>query len=393
MMKTDNTKPLGIYIHVPFCASKCGYCGFYSKKGCLDDYGEYTEKMIKSISKFEMRSRRFLSDQFSPDNYQVNTVFFGGGTPSILPYEEIEKILEALRKTFHFSNVEDLEISIEANPGTIRIEKLSAYKAMGINRISLGVQSFNDEELKVIGRIHDSKTAKESFYLCERAGFDNINLDMIFSLPGQSFVSWQNNLSEVDILSPKHLSVYGLQLEEGTDFFENFEEGVFNETPEELDREMYHYTEDFLQGKGYNHYEISNWARPGFECKHNLKYWNLSEYLSFGPSSASFVDGTRFSVSTSYYGDNGTWKFEDVHKNSFFDSASEYAFTALRRKKGIDFNEFFELFGATFWSVFKVLRDELNEYEKKGLIKISDDGISLTKNGIDVSNMVMALFV
>lgn len=393
MMKTNNTKPLGIYIHVPFCASKCGYCGFYSHKGYLADYEEYTEKMIKSISEFEMRSKEILGDQFSPDNYQVNTVFFGGGTPSILPYGEIEKILETLRNTFHFSIVDDVEITIEANPGTTTMEKLKAYKAMGINRISLGVQTFNDEELKFIGRIHDSKTAKESFYLCERAGFDNINLDMIFSLPGQSFESWRNNLSEVAILSPKHLSVYGLQLEEGTDFFKKFEAGVFNETADELDREMYHYTEDFLQRKGYNHYEISNWARPGFECKHNLKYWNLSEYLSFGPSSASFVDGTRFTVSTSDYGDNGIWKFEDVHKNSFFDSASEYAFTALRRKKGIDFSEFFQLFGATFWSVFKDLRDELNVYERGGLLKISDTGISLTKSGIDISNIIMALFV
>lgn len=393
MMKTNNTKPLGIYIHVPFCASKCGYCGFYSHKGYLADYEEYTEKMIKSISEFEMRSKEILGDQFSPDNYQVNTVFFGGGTPSILPYGEIEKILATLKNTFHFSNVEDVEITIEANPGTTTMEKLKAYKAMGINRISLGVQSFNDEELKYIGRIHDSKTAKKSFYLCERAGFDNINLDMIFSLPGQSFESWRNNLSEVAILSPKHLSVYGLQLEEGTDFFKKFEAGVFNETADELDREMYHYTEDFLQRKGYNHYEISNWARPGFECKHNLKYWNLSEYLSFGPSSASFVDGTRFTVSTSDYGDNGIWKFEDVHKNSFFDSASEYAFTALRRKKGIDFSEFFQLFGATFWSVFKDLRDELNVYERGGLLKISDTGISLAKSGIDISNIIMALFV
>lgn len=402
--KENSRKPLGIYIHVPFCESKCGYCGFYSHKGTLEDYEEYTEKAKLAIRELAIRGTfkvqweskfcgepmvqgdtKFYGEAMvQSDSFYVDSIFFGGGTPSILLPAQIESILKTIDDEFDVA--ENVEITLEANPGTLTLDKLKSYKDMGINRLSLGVQSFNDDELKFIGRIHDSKTAKETFELCRKIGFENINLDLIFSLPGQEFEGWCKNLQQAAILGPEHLSVYGLQLEESTDFFRRFQEGEFSETTDEVDRKMYHWTCEFLRARGFEHYEISNWAKPGFECRHNLKYWNFQDYLGIGPSAASFVNGIRFSV-----GEN--WEITDVHNNDLKDSAGEFCFTALRISEGIDFEKFEDKIGVPFWSVYKNQRDEIQKLVSDGLVDVDSRGVRLTERGIDISNGIMAMFV
>ena len=370
-MPDESKKSLGIYIHVPFCVRKCGYCGFYSIaprdvvfkeafedsfddvfgdtfEDALEKYAIAVEKQILNGSFIPREVATSGANAFDLDKYSVDSIFFGGGTPSLLSSESIHKILNAVYSVF--SVEKNAEITIESNPGTLNLEKLKEYKAAGINRISLGIQSFNDDELLQIGRIHDTKTALKTAELCRKAGFENLNLDLIFSLPNQSFEIWESNLKKAISLSPEHLSIYGLQLEEGTEFFERFNAGEFDETSDELDRKMYHRNRDILMDSGFEHYEISNWAKPGFECRHNLKYWQFDEYLGIGPSAASFVNGFRFEVKpsakdfiSSYARDmrnatnaeQCTTLFSEIHQNTLKDSAGEFAFTALRTQDEI----------------------------------------------------------
>lgn len=429
-MPDESKKSLGIYIHVPFCVRKCGYCGFYSIaprddafkeafedsfddafedafEDALEKYAIAVEKQILNGSFLPRREvATFGIDHFDAHQYSVDSIFFGGGTPSLLSTEYIHKILNAVDSTF--SVEKNAEITIESNPGTLNLEKLRGYKAAGINRISLGIQSFNDDELLQIGRIHDTKTALKTVELCRKAGFGNLNLDLIFSLPNQSFEIWESNLKKAISLSPEHLSIYGLQLEEGTEFFERFNAGEFDETSDELDRKMYHRTCDILMDSGFEHYEISNWAMPGFECRHNLKYWQFDEYLGIGPSAASFVNGFRFEVKPSakdfisnYARDmrnatnaeQRTTLFSDVHKNTLRDSAGEFAFTALRTPDGISFFKFNAEFGIDFMSFYEKEKTEIEHFNRLGYIAIDENGIRLTRDGIDVSNSIMAIFV
>lgn len=373
-------KPLGIYVHVPFCVSKCGYCGFYSHRGNSEDYEDYTQNTVRFVENLHDMG----NIPFEWGSFYVDSIFFGGGTPSILPPSHIEKILGSIYQKFDIK--EDVEITIEANPGTLTIDKLDYYKKLGINRLSLGVQSFNDKELKFIGRIHDSQTAKDTFKQCRKAGFDNINLDLIFSLPEQKLEGWKKNLEEAAVLLPDHLSVYGLQLEEGTEFFRIFQQGEFSETSDELDRRMYHWTCDYLRRMGFEHYEISNWSKPGFECRHNLKYWNFQDYLGVGPSAASFVEGRRFSM------DEG-WNIVDIHVNDLMDSAGEFSFTSLRTSEGIDFKRFENEVGEPFWSVYGKQREEIEGLSNEGLVTLDNKGIRLTEKGIDISNRIMTVFI
>ncbi|MDY4061189.1 MAG: radical SAM family heme chaperone HemW [Anaerovoracaceae bacterium] len=370
----DKMKPLGIYIHVPFCVSKCGYCGFYSHVGTQKDYEDYTEKAVNSIKQSKV----------SAESFYVDSIFFGGGTPSLLSPSMIERILESLYSKFRITG--DVEITVESNPGTLTFDKLKCYKSLGVNRLSLGVQSFSDEELKFIGRIHNSETARDTIGLCRDVGFENINLDLIFSLPGQMFEGWQKNLKEAVMLEPEHVSAYGLQLEEGTDFFKRFQAGEFSETTDELDRKMYHLTCEYLKKSGFNHYEISNWAKPSFECRHNLKYWTFQDYLGIGPSASSFINGTRFNV-------NENWSTCDMHLNSLKDSAGEFSFTALRTKDGIDFEIFEKKIGVPFWSVYGEQREKIEKLSGEGLIDLDKRGLRLTSRGIDISNGIMSIFV
>ena len=396
--------PLGIYIHVPFCLSKCGYCGFYSIPLREEALAEYT-KAIESQILNQSFVPREIGD-FDVNRYFVDSIFLGGGTPSLLSSESMQRILSAVDSVFCIDK--DAEITVEANPGTLNLDKLLAYKSAGISRISLGIQSFDDYELRQIGRIHDTEVALKTIEACRRARFENLNLDLIFSLPNQTLEGWESNLKTAIDISPEHLSIYGLQLEEGTDFLERFKTGDFDETSDMLDRAMYHKTCDMLKDSGFKHYEISNWSRPRRECRHNLKYWNFDDYLGIGPSAASFLNGFRFEVVSSltdfmlahkinrdvYRPDEiYTNIFSEVHQNTLKDSAGEFAFTALRTVDGISFDKFKSEFGVDFMKFYESEKSELEDYIELGYLNIDENGIRLTRSGIDISNSIMSLFV
>lgn len=397
-------RPLGIYIHVPFCISKCGYCGFYSISGRDEVLSEYAKAIESQILNQSFVPREV--GNFDVNRYYVDSIFLGGGTPSLLSSESMQRVLSAVDSVFCVDK--GAEITVESNPGTLSLEKLKAYKSAGINRISLGIQSFDDGELLQIGRIHDVDTALQTVEDSRKAGFDNLNLDLIFSLPNQTLEGWESNLETAIDISPEHLSIYGLQLEEGTDFFERFKAGEFDETSDALDRAMYHKTCDMLKDSGFKHYEISNWSKPGYECRHNLKYWNFDDYLGIGPSAASFVNGYRFEVVPSladfmlayrinrdiYMQDEmNTNIFSGAHQNTLKDSAGEFAFTALRTVDGISFDKFKSEFGIDFMKFYESEKSEIEHYIELGYLNIDENGIRLTRNGIDISNSIMSLFV
>lgn len=280
MAKTD----LGIYVHIPFCARKCDYCDFPSGVGTPDEQAYYIRVLKKEIRGFEALGNL----------YQVRTLYFGGGTPSILDPSQLGRILEQLREQYEF--LPDAEITIECNPGTLTEEKLAAYRELGINRLSIGLQSANEEELAVLGRIHSYQEFENNYRLARKLGFDNINVDLMSGLPGQTMDSWKNTLEKVSALEPEHISAYSLTIEEGTPFFERYgtSEGQRSLPSEREDRAMYHFTKEFLEEKGYQRYEISNYAKPGRESRHNVIYWTGGEYVGFGLGAASYLGGKRF---------------------------------------------------------------------------------------------------
>lgn len=377
---------------MPFCLSKCKYCGFYSQaegdeKKTLSSTGDKAAAgsplTVEAYKKSLLEDIEEYSRVYEDCNFIVDTVFFGGGTPSILPHEFIGEIIAALRKGFTFVKGQP-EISIEANPKTLTADKLKAYREYGINRLSIGVQSFDNRMLEFLGRAHRAEDAAETFKLAREQGFDNINLDLMFGLPNQTMNSWRDSLDKVLSLKPEHLSLYSLQLEEGTELFRMFENGEFAQLSDELDRDMYHYALERLNKEGYDHYEISNWAlRKDLRCRHNLKYWDLSEYLGLGPSAASYVNGVRFSEEPGF----------EYRENSLEDNAAELAFTALRTGEGIDRQLFCERIGVSFEDVFPDIMKRLEEHARCGRLEIDDRFIRLTEKGIDTSNQIMSLFV
>lgn len=270
----------GIYLHIPFCDTKCIYCDFYS----ITEHSQksvFINSLIREINSFS----ELLS------NRKFDTIYFGGGTPSLLNYEDFIVILETLYK--YYDITKDAEITIEANPGTLNKSKLFQLKNLPINRISFGVQSFLDSELKFLSRIHNSNDAAECIKASQDAGYNNINIDLIFGLPMQTLENWIFNLNKAVKLNVQHISAYSLIYEKGTILNSLKTRGDIIPIDTEIESEMYEYTMDFLSRNGYNHYEVSNYAIPGFECKHNLKYWNLDEYIGFGPSAASYINNTR----------------------------------------------------------------------------------------------------
>ena len=385
MMTTNRS--LGIYVHIPFCIRKCPYCGFHSKAvgSPLDkSTANETEVYIKGIIAEIQR----LSEMYSPER-TVDSIFIGGGTPSILEPDQIGHIIEAVKDNFDVSG--DVEITMEANPGTLGSkERIAGFKKGGINRLSLGVQSFDDEVLTFLGRIHTSKEAEQGILDAREAGIENLNLDLMFGIPGQSMAVWEGTLSKALELKPDHISFYSLQLEEGTPFLERFEAGEFKELSDALDREMYHFAIKKLKDAGYHHYEISNAALPGFECRHNIKYWKLEEYLGIGDGAWSYIEGKRFSDSEEQV---------NTQVNTIEDDMSEYTFTGLRMMLGINYGAFHSKFGRDFREVFRDRWDELEPFfQNKDLVElVAGDGtpmcLRLTEKGIDISNKIMAVFV
>lgn len=386
-MKKDK---LGVYIHIPFCVKKCAYCDFLSMPAKEEKQEEYVQKLIEEIRSF----RAFA------ENYEVDTVFIGGGTPSILREGQIAKIMEALHQTFLV--VSQAEITLEGNPGTLNREKLLEYKKAGINRLSIGLQSVHERELKLLGRIHSYEEFLENYEKAKKAGFDNINIDLMFGLPGQSPADFLKSLETVADLSPAHISAYGLIIEEGTLFYERYKEeerlrdkGLSPSLlpGEEEEREMYEDTKKILEKNGYIHYEISNYAKPGFFCRHNCKYWQRKPYLGLGVGAASFIEEKRVCNPAAFEEYGAGILSERIKKASRLskqERIEEFLFLGLRLQEGVSLKEFQRQFGK---QIEEIYGKELTKLKREELIQIVQNRLSLTERGIDVSNYVFASFI
>lgn len=389
-MKTK--RPLSIYIHIPFCVRKCLYCDFLSAPASGETMEAYASCLCREIE---------AAGKLYPD-HEVRTVFFGGGTPSILKKERICQIMEALRRAF--SLAEDAEITIEVNPGTVDADKLAAYYAAGINRLSIGVQSLQENELQALGRIHSTEDFFQTYSVAIKSGFNNINVDLMSAIPEQTLESCQDTLRQLLSLDrpPSHISAYSLIIEEGTPFYEN--------TPvlpdEEMDRLFYKITNDILKAAGYHRYEISNYAREGCECRHNRVYWERGEYLGFGIGAASLMQETRFSnirdlqtylklLSGEAADGPSTGQLtehlrQEVSHLTEREQMEEFMFLGLRLTEGVSKKRFFKTFGKKFTDVYPGISEKLI---REGLLVQEGDRLKLTELGLDVSNRVMAEFL
>lgn len=376
-------KNLGIYIHIPFCVKKCNYCDFLSFPG--DDGAR--EAYVKTlISEIRMEAQAYHS-------YQVQTVFFGGGTPSLLTVSQLTEIMNYLRENFSFS--ESAEVSMEVNPGTVTGESLKGYYAAGVNRLSIGLQSANDIEMKKLGRIHTYEMFLEAYKAAVAAGFTNINVDVMSALPGQDKNSYRDTLEKILALDPRptHISAYSLIVEEGTLFYEWDKQGKLDLPDEEEERVMYEMTGSILGRAGYNRYEISNYALPGYECRHNKSYWTRENYLGIGLGAASLVGNERFNNE-----DNMAQYMERIARGehrkesvplTVKEQMEETMFLGLRLMEGVSKEEFEAIYGVSMDSVYG---DALGRHVANGLLE-TGERVKLTKKGIDVSNIVMADFL
>lgn len=361
-------RPLELYIHIPFCVKKCKYCDFLSGPSTADQRETYVKSLCQDIRAYADLAKA----------YRVISIFVGGGTPSILTAEQMEHIFEAVRETFYVEK--DAEITVEMNPGTVDADKLSGYKRCGINRLSIGLQSTQNRELQILGRIHTYEEFVETYQLARTEGFGNINIDLMSAIPGQRLVDWEESLRVVAKLGPEHISAYSLIVEEGTPFYEEYGEGRHAEElpDEETERKMYWRTKEILKEYGYIRYEISNYAKPGYECRHNLGYWNRIEYLGIGTGAASLIDNCRFN-----YG-------EEPQKLTESEQMEEMLFLGLRKMEGVSKKRFSEVFKTPIESVYG---NVIEDMKKKGLLEIQGDFVRLTSRGIDVSNYVMSEFL
>ena len=376
-------KELEIYIHIPFCKKKCAYCDFLSGPADDNTIAYYVEKLIGEIGA--------QGDCNLANENTVTSVFFGGGTPSILNGRQMQRIMKAIK--LHFRVAEDAEISVEANPGTVNREKLVAYKKAGVNRISFGLQSAKNEELKLLGRIHTFEDFLESFWLARECGFENINVDLISAIPGQTLKSWEESLRQVLKLNPEHLSAYSLIIEEGTPFATLYGEGTEEEEKlptEEDERRMYWRTKELLEEAGYYRYEISNYAKPGKECRHNFGYWERKNYLGMGLGSSSLFDNVRWKNIEDlemYLKNSGEPEMiqKDREILSVTEQMEEFVFLGLRKTRGICMKEFEETFGK---SLEECYGENVARMQREKLVIIEDGFLRLTEKGIDVSNYV-----
>lgn len=378
----NKTYEKGIYIHIPFCVHKCIYCDFLSAPAGDAVKYAYTKALINEI--------RNTADGQVKD--KITSIFFGGGTPSVLPDGCIADILAAVRDCFDISD--DAEITMECNPGTVNESRLSEYRAAGVNRLSFGLQSADNNELKMLGRTHTFEQFMESFRLARAAGFNNINVDLMSAIPGQTEKSLNNTFDMVTALQPEHISVYSLILEDGTYLADNIDK--FPPVPDEdEDRCMYHITKERLYSAGYERYEISNYSRPGFECRHNLLYWNREEYYGFGCSAAGLIGNVRYSDIrdvNKYIELNGD--IGKIHENIEIltkeDAMEEFMFLGLRKTAGVDMNDFRNRFGMP---IEKVYEKEIKSNIDKGLLTRQADMLKLSEYGIDICNTVMSDFI
>ena len=396
---------LSLYLHIPFCVRKCLYCDFLSGPQSADVQEQYVEALCREIQETSPEYRE----------YQVVSVFIGGGTPSVLLPEQTIRIMETLKSCFTLTDT--CEISMEMNPGTVTPEKMNAYRACGINRISIGLQSANDGELKALGRIHTCADFLKAYEMAVEAGFTNINVDLMSAIPEQTLKSYQETLQKVLALQPQpvHISAYSLIVEEGTPFYEQ----ELNLPDEETERRMYEITDDILRNAGYHRYEISNYAKAGKECVHNKVYWQRGNYLGLGIGSASLIQNVRFHNVTdisSYVnlmlGENSIGNEienaaclhidmvenlkklkEEVQELPIEEQMEEFMFLGLRMMEGVSERSFFKNFGRRFEEVFPGV---IEKHEKLGLLEVTGEEfvhLKLTSHGIDVSNQVFVDFM
>ena len=371
-----------LYLHMPFCVRKCAYCDFLSFPTDQETQNLYTRRLREDI---DAMGKKY-------GDIPVDTIFIGGGTPSVPDSALIVGIMEHVRKAFHVA--EGAESSMEANPGTVTREKLTDYRRAGINRLSFGLQSANDRELKLLGRIHTWAEFLESFHLARECGFTNINIDLMSALPGQTRESWKDTLKRVTDLNPEHISAYSLIIEDGTPFGEKYgsEEGRKLLPDEDSEREMYYETKRFLQECGYERYEISNYAKPGRACRHNIGYWTGLPYLGLGLGASSYMDGCRFAVNSDMkqYLEEKPGMFTDVEKLTKKDMEEEFFYVGLRMTAGVSLPEFERRFGVSAKDVYPGLMEMFVE-EKAAVFQ--GDRFVLTDYGLDVSNYIMAQFL
>lgn len=380
-------KKLELYIHIPFCVKKCKYCDFLSAPASASEHKDYVEQLVREIR---------AQGEFYKE-YYVSTVFIGGGTPSILRGSHISNIMSAVYENFLVEA--SAEISIECNPGSLSADKLGYYKQSGINRISLGLQSTDDRELRLLGRMHSYDDFLDSYQKVREAGFDNVNIDLMSAIPGQTMQSWKTTLKKVVMLKPEHISAYSLILEEGTPFhaFFSTEMGKKHLPGEETDRQMYRFTKEYLAQHGYTRYEISNYAKKGRECRHNIGYWTGVEYLGLGLGASSMLMGRRFHVEkdlSAYMKINFTKDltplYQEVEELSEKARMEEFMFLGLRLTKGVSGSEFYEKFGV---NMFKVFEKAINRNLLLKFLEYKQPYLYLTEAGFDLSNRIMSEFL
>ena len=376
-------KELGLYVHIPFCVKKCGYCDFLSWCGTSEEKETYVQALLKEIESYREFAR----------GYRVSTVFVGGGTPSVLEAGQMEGVLGNIQEVFELEKKP--EITLEMNPGTVTEEKLQCYKENGVNRLSIGLQSVKNEKLEVLGRIHSYEEFLESYELARKAGFTNISVDLISSIPGQKLEEWKEELAALSALSPEHISVYQLIIEAETPFYEKYAEHEELLPDEEESREIYLWTGSFLKEQGYEQYEISNYAKPGKESRHNLKYWERGDYLGLGLGAASMVRNIRMSNTKdmkTYLERCGQPKTmrEDAQFLEEARQMEEFMFLGLRKTRGVSRKEFRRIFGQEMDMVYE---KALHKCLENGMLKEHKDRVYLSEEGVLLSNAVLSEFL
>ncbi len=391
-----------LYIHIPFCVKKCDYCDFLSFP-CGDEKirDNYLRAVIRQLDYYSENSSKFK---------HISSIFIGGGTPSSLSEDELEKLLSNIAEIVSEAgnDLDNIEFTIECNPGTLNESKLSIMRKYGVNRLSLGLQSAKNEELKCLGRIHTFEDFVKSFNMARTAGFSNINVDLMSALPGQTLDSWKSTLEEVVALDPEHISAYSLIIEEGTPFYKLYGEDAGSEADlkaedrlpdEDTERDIYHFTKTFLAEHGFKRYEISNYAKPGFECKHNCGYWTREDYAGIGLGAASLMNDTRYNeledleeyINSYLESESGLYAAHIEHLKPF-DCMGEFMFLGLRMMRGVSIADFKDKFNKDIYDVFG---KAINTSVEEGLMENYDNGdkLRLTDRGIDVSNIVFARFI
>lgn len=375
---------LGLYIHIPFCVSKCNYCDFNSFK--MDKIAK--DKYLRDLKKeMELYSKDLKKES------EITSIFLGGGTPSILNSNELKYIFENIN--LYFNVKKDSEITIECNPGTLTKEKLKTMKEIGINRLSIGLQAVQDYHLKSIGRIHTYDEFERNYKDALEVGFNNINIDLMYALPNQTFEDWKESLEKIVSLNPSHISAYSLILEEGTKLYDMYENNEFDVIDEDTDINMYNYTIDYLKSKGYNQYEISNYSKDKHECKHNILYWKCNHYIGLGPGASGYINDFRY---------NNVRPLKEYHEKlslnekpieskenlTIDDKIQEKIFMGLRMNEGIKFKDFEKEFKINFKDRY---RNEINKLKERKLINEDISGIRLTQAGREISNSIFIEFI